>query len=84
MLSTLTLTRNDGITASFPLVWIDHAVSIDGEWTTTFAPALLPEDDEALTDFAGYDVLSTIVYLWIDGNGITSAAVDCGTYTITL
>lgn len=84
MSSTLTLTRHDGITATFPLIWIDHDVSVDGDWTTTSAPALLPEDDEALTDFAGYDVLETIVYLWIDGNGTTSADVDCGTYTITL
>lgn len=84
MPSTLTLTRHDGITASFPLVWVDHAVSVDGEWTTTPAPALLPEDDEALTDFAGYDVLETIAYLWIDGNGITSADVEGGNYTITL
>ena len=84
MSSTLTLTRHDGETATFPLIWIDHDVNVDGEWTTTPAPALLPEDDEALTDFAGYDVLRTIAYLWIDGGGVTSAEVVAGTYTINL
>jgi len=81
-LATLSVTRTDGMTATFPLVWIDHPVNVDGEWTTTIAPSLTMEHDDALTDFVGHDILPTIAYLWIDGNGIVSADLDGCTYTL--
>jgi len=81
-LTTLSFTRTDGTRAAFPLVWIDYPCSVDGEWITTPAPSLTMEHDEALTDFVGHDVLPTIAYLWIDGNGITSADIDGGTFTL--
>ena len=81
-LATLSVTRTDGMTSVFPLLWVDHSVNVDGEWTTTPAPSLTMEHDEALTDFIGRDILPTIAYLWIDGNGIASADLDDCTYTL--
>ena len=80
MSQTLTFTRADGAVASFPLIWEPAHAHVDGEWTTVPAPALSDEHDEALTDFAGHDVMQTVVYLWIDGGGVTSADVENGFY----
>jgi len=79
--TTLTVTRTDGFVATLPIEWHDHPINI-GWWTTAPAPSLSDEHNEFLSDFIGYDVLSTIVYLWLEGNNVTSADVEGCTYTL--
>lgn len=78
---TLTFTRVDGLTVSFPIVWTTLR-----EFTV---PTLSVDNDEYLSDFVGHDIMPRVQYLWIDGNGITSAdetSIDAdeyiGTYTL--
>jgi len=86
---TLTFTRVDGMTVSFSIEWEDVRVLVDSEWEMVKTPTLSAEDDEYLSDFVGHDIMPRVQYLWIDGNGITSAdetSIDAdeyiGTYTL--
>jgi len=78
---TLKFARVDGLTVSFPIVWTTLR-----EFTV---PTLSVDNDEYLSDFVGHDIMPRVQYLWIDGNGITSAdetSIDAdeyiGTYTL--
>ena len=78
---TLKFALVDGMTVSFPIVWTTLR-----EFTV---PTLSVDNDEYLSDFVGHDIMPRVQYLWIDGNGITSAdetSIDAdeyiGTYTL--
>ena len=80
---SITLTRHvDGQSLTLPVVMGVAPANVAGDWMYLDVPCLSSEEWARAMEIAGCDVEQQMQYLYIDGNGITSAKLDDYTYTL--
>lgn len=81
--TTLTLTRHsDGQSLVLPVYADEVLADIGGERIPVMAPYLTRVGAVRAHKFTGCEVEQQVQFLYIDGNGITSAALDDYTYAL--
>ena len=80
---TITLTRHsDGKSIMLPVYMDTASADVGGERMLVDVPCLSCDAWERAIEFTGADVEQQMHFLWIDGDGITSATLDDYTYTL--
>ena len=80
---TITLTRrSDNKTLTLPVVMGTTSADIGGERMLVDVPYLPDDAWERAMDFVGANVEQQLQYLYVDGDGITSAEFDDYAYAL--
>jgi hypothetical protein len=80
---SITLTRHaDGQSLTIPVVMGVAPANVAGDWMYLDVPCLGSEEWERAMEFVGANVEQQMQYLYIDGNGITSATLDDYSYAL--
>lgn len=80
---SITLTRHsDGQSITLPVYMGATSADVGGERMLVDVPCLSSKAWERAMDFVGFDVEQQVQYLYIDGDGITSATLDDYSYAL--
>jgi hypothetical protein len=80
---SITLTRHaDGQSITLPVLMGVIRANVGGDWMLVNVPCLTAENDARAQQFLGFDMEQQMHFLYIDGDGITSATLDDYSYTL--
>jgi hypothetical protein len=80
---SITLTRHvDGQSITLPVYMGATSADVGGERMLVDVPCLSSKAWERANEFVGYNVEQQVQYLYIDGDGITSATLDDYAYAL--